>query len=54
MEKHREDLRKKKEEKLRREEAWIRSLPADRQKKEEEKRKKKEFNKMTKGKSMKM
>ena len=54
MEQHREDLRKKKEEKLRREEAWIRSLPPDRQKKEEEKRKKKEFNKMTKGKAMKM
>jgi hypothetical protein len=47
-------LRKKKEDKLRQEDAWLRSLPPDRQKKEEEKRKKKEFNKLMKGKTMKM
>jgi hypothetical protein len=54
MEKHKEDLKKKKEEKLRQEEAWLRSLPPEKQKKEEEKRKKKEFNKLLKGKTMKM
>ena len=54
MEKHKEELKKKKEEKLRKEEAWIRSLPPEKARREEEKRKKKEFNKMTKGKTMKM
>jgi len=38
---------------LRKEEAWLKSLPADKQKREDEKRKRKEFNKMLKGKSMK-
>ena len=54
LEKHNQELKKKKEEKLRQEEAWIRSLPPEKQKREEEKRKKKEFNKMMKGKTMKM
>jgi hypothetical protein len=39
---------------LRQEEAWIRSLPPEKQKREEEKRKKKELNKMMKGKVLKM
>jgi hypothetical protein len=39
---------------LRQEEAWIRSLPPEKQKREEEKKKKKDMNKMMKGKSMKM
>ena len=54
LEKHKEELQKKKEEKLRKEEAWLRSLPPEKQKREEEKRKKKEFNKMMKGKTMKV
>lgn len=54
LEKHNQQLRKKKEEKLRQEEVWIRSLPPEKQRKEEEKRKKKEFNKLMKGKTMKL
>jgi hypothetical protein len=54
LEKHSEELKKKKEEKLRQEEAWLRTLPPEKQKKEEEKRKKKEFNKLMKGKTLKM
>ena len=53
LEAHREELRKKKEEKLRKEEAWLKSLPPEKQKREDEKRKRKEFNKMLKGKSVK-
>lgn len=47
-------MRKQKEEKLKQEEAWLRSLPPEKQKREDEKRKKKEINKMMKGKTMKV
>lgn len=53
LEKYNQELRKKKEQKLRKEQEWLKSLSPEKQKKEEQKRRKKQFSKLIKGKTMK-